>query len=148
MDSSNLQGQKSPPLGKIESTHVKRVLITQATSKGSGEPAQLHSLIRAFAVRLCNMGNLRRFQTKIRISGPIESQTAPSYSPFSCVMAQSLLSSESDSSLTLSLSSSSFSDADFLLSANSSSYTPDGLTINSGYSLRCSISILYSYLAR
>ena len=35
----------------IEPAHEIMVLITQATSEGSGEPAHLRSLSRAFAVR-------------------------------------------------------------------------------------------------
>ena len=39
------------PEYKFEPAHEIMVLITQATSEGSGEPAHPHSLATAFAVR-------------------------------------------------------------------------------------------------
>ena len=40
----------------FEPSHVKRVLITYATSEGSGKPAHPRSLARAFAIHSHNIG--------------------------------------------------------------------------------------------
>ena len=49
---------------------IKRVLVTQATSKGSGETAHKRSLARAFAVRRHVVETLRKFQKKTHVCSP------------------------------------------------------------------------------
>ena len=45
--------------------HKKRVFMTYATSKGSGEPAHKRSLARAFAVRRHVVKTLRKLRANL-----------------------------------------------------------------------------------
>ena len=63
-------GYLSNCMPTFEPAHVKRVLITYATSEGSGERTHPRSLARAFAVRSHNIGEWRKLQTTNRRSGP------------------------------------------------------------------------------
>ena len=54
-----------------EPAHEIMVLITQATSEGSGEPAHLCSLARDFTVRT-QEGSGRRVGQKIRHLAPLD----------------------------------------------------------------------------
>ena len=51
----------------FEPVHEKSVNITQATNKGSGEPAHKWILTRVFAIRRLVVGTLRRLQAKMRV---------------------------------------------------------------------------------
>ena len=55
------------------------VLITYASSKGSGEPAHLRSLARTFAARSYKQWVKRNLQTESQIPGPSEWLGMPSY---------------------------------------------------------------------
>ena len=52
--------KKITPLNRNEPDHEKKVIITKATSKGSGEPGNKCSLARSFAILRCVEGVLRR----------------------------------------------------------------------------------------
>ena len=54
----------------IEPAHEIMVLITYATSEGSGKPVQLSSLARAFAVHTHEVWKLTKDPTKNQTSGP------------------------------------------------------------------------------
>ena len=54
----------------IEPTHEIMVLITQATSQGSGEPAHLRRLARAFAVRTREVWKQTKSLTENQTSSP------------------------------------------------------------------------------
>ena len=47
-----------------QQAHMKRVLIKEATSQGSDEPAHKHIFARAFAVRRHVVETLRKLQAK------------------------------------------------------------------------------------
>ena len=57
---------------KYETAYEKRVIMTWATSKGSGEPAHKRSLARAFAVRRYVVVTFGKLQAKKNVFVPIK----------------------------------------------------------------------------